>query len=63
MSATSSTFNAADTASASSPTRQAGKAEARGSLGAARARLRTDLLIYLGVAVLTLSAWWVSLQG
>lgn len=63
MSATSSTFNAADTASASSSAHQAGKAEARGSLGAARARLRTDLLIYLCVAVLTLSAWWVSLQG
>lgn len=64
MSATSSTFNTADTASASpASARQADKAEAKGSLVAARARLRTDLLIYLGVAVLTLSAWWVSLQG
>lgn len=66
MSATSSTFNAADTAGASSSARPAGAAEAKNAVGAvavARARLRTDLLIYVGVAALTLSAWWVSLQG
>jgi hypothetical protein len=27
------------------------------------ARLRTDVLIYLAIAVLTLSAWWISAQG
>ncbi len=63
MSATTSTFNAADQATASPSARQAGTAEASGSLGAARARLRTDLLIYIGVAALALSAWWVSRQG
>lgn len=57
MSATTSTFHAADQAAASPAARQ------QGAVGAARARLRTDLLIYLGVAALTLSAWWVSLQG
>ncbi|MBI2733898.1 MAG: hypothetical protein HYX44_11530 [Aquabacterium sp.] len=63
MSATSSTFNVADTTTAPASARQTDGVTARGSLRAARTRLRTDLLIYLGVALLTLSAWWVSQQG
>lgn len=33
------------------------------NLGIARIRIRSDLLIYLTLLVLTLSAWWVSAQG